>query len=179
MKTIAVPTREQVSPEAQLIFDSIQKGMGKVPNLYATIGYSATALKAFLDFSEAFNKSAFTPKEREAIYLVVSEVNNCNYCLSAHTLMATMKGFTKDDTIAFRKGVSTDKRINTIIQLAKSLAENKGKADEAVLQNFFDEGFDETALMDLIGLVTLRTFTNYVYANTQIPVDFPAYEPLV
>lgn len=90
MKTITVPTREQVSPEAQPIFDNIQKSMGKVPNLYATIGYSATTLKAFLEFSEAFNKSAFTPKEREAIYLVVSEVNNCNYCLSAHTLMAPL-----------------------------------------------------------------------------------------
>jgi len=30
----------------------------------------------------------------------------------------------------------------------------------------------------LIGLVTVRIFTNYVYALTKIPVDFPAAQPL-
>ena len=32
--------------------------------------------------------------------------------------------------------------------------------------------------MELIGLVTVRVFTNYVYALTDIPVDFPEAEPL-
>jgi hypothetical protein len=40
MKTITVPNKEQLSEEAQVILSSVEKKMGKIPNLYATIGYS-------------------------------------------------------------------------------------------------------------------------------------------
>ncbi|WP_312422431.1 hypothetical protein [Epilithonimonas sp.] len=40
MKTIHVPQKEQLSSESQTILESVEKKMGKIPNLYATIGYS-------------------------------------------------------------------------------------------------------------------------------------------
>ncbi|RFZ82190.1 carboxymuconolactone decarboxylase family protein [Mucilaginibacter terrenus] len=179
MKTITVPAREQVSDESQLLFDQIQKKMGKVPNLYATIGYSAHALKAMLEFDATLsNQSAFTAKEREAINLVVSQVNLCNYCLAAHTTLAQLRGFTKDETLTIRKGHASDAKLDAVIQLAQSIAENKGKAEAAVLEQFFAIGYNEAALIELIGLITLRTFTNYVYSNTDIPIDFPIADEL-
>ncbi|WP_256010253.1 carboxymuconolactone decarboxylase family protein [Desertivirga xinjiangensis] len=179
MKTITVPAREQVSTESQAIFDQIQKKMGKVPNLYATIGYSAPALKGMLDYEATLTSSSiFTAKEREAINLVVSQVNACNYCLAAHTAIAQMKGFTKEETIQIRKGISKDTKLDATILLAQSIAENKGQADVTHIDNFFAAGYDEAALIELIGLVTLRTFTNYVYAATEIAIDFPAAPPI-
>lgn len=178
MKTIVVPAKEQVSAEAQVIFEQIQKKLGKVPNLYATIGYSADALKAFLGFDASFTHTAFTEKEKEAINLIVSEVNNCNYCLAAHTMLATMKGYSKEDTLEFRRGNATDAKLDTAVKLAKSIAENKGNADARLKENFFNAGYDEKALIDLIGLITVRSFTNYVYATTRVPIDFPLTEPL-
>jgi len=178
MKAINVPTRENVSEESQVIFDNLQKQIGKVPNLYATIGYSAAALKGMLAFEATLNTKVFTPKEREAIYLVVSEVNGCQYCLAAHTLMAIKRGFTKEDTLQLRRGETADATLRALVQLAKSIAENKGKAAAEVKEQFFNAGYDEAAFIELIALVTLRSFTNYVYASTEVPVDFPAAEPL-
>ena len=178
MKTFQVPVKEQVGPDAQVIFDQFTKRLGKMPNLYATIGYSANALKGFLDFEGILNKGAFSAKEREAISLVVSEVNGCNYCLAAHTMVAMKYGFTKEETLAIRRAQVDNPRLQVIVDLAKSIAENKGHADQAKLDNFFEAGFTEAAVMDLIGLVTARVFTNYVYALTAIPVDYPAAEPL-
>jgi len=173
MKTIQVPTRDQVSAGSQIIFDQYQKRMGKVPNLYATMGYSENALKGFVDFEAALNHGAFHPKEREAIALVVSEINGCAYCLAGHTLAAIKNGFTKEETLDLRRGKTNDDKLNAILQLAKSVTINKGHADQEALDNFYAAGFDEAALMDLIGLVTVRIFTNYVFAATGIPVDFP------
>lgn len=178
MKTINVPTREQVSPQAQVIFDAIAKKLGKVPNLYATIGYSAEALKAMLDFEETLNHGVFSAKEREAVYLVVSQVNSCDYCLAAHTILAGMRGFTKDEILNCRRGQAADPKLYAVLQLAKAIAENKGIVNAAVKDAFFDAGFNEAALIELSALVTLRTFTNYVYALTEIPVDFPAVEKI-
>jgi AhpD family alkylhydroperoxidase len=174
MKTIDVPGYEQVETASQVIFDHLTKAIGRVPNLYAVMGYSANTLKGFMDFEAQVGKGAFSPKEREAISLVVSEVNHCNYCLAAHTLQATMKGFTPDETLGFRKGIATDPKLHATLQLAKSIAEQKGDADPALVAQFFDQGYTEAALIDLTALVVIRTFTNYVYALSKVPVDFPA-----
>ncbi|QHT72233.1 carboxymuconolactone decarboxylase family protein [Rhodocytophaga rosea] len=178
MKTIQVPTREQVNEEAQALFDQLQKRLGKVPNLYATIGYSAHALQAFLQFETSLNQGAFTGKEREAVALVVSQVNGCNYCLAAQTMAAVKRGLTQEETLLIRSGRASDQKMNTIVQLAKSIAENKGKSAQNLLAQFFEAGYSEAALIELTGLVTVRIFTNYVYALTAIPVDFPAAQPL-
>lgn len=173
MKTIKVPTREEVGPETQAMYDQIAKNLGKLPNLYATIGYSQTTLKGFLQFDSAMGASVFSAKEKEAIALVVSEVNNCKYCLAAHTMVAKMKGFSHEEIISLRKGYTEETRLNTLIKLAKSITENHGYVDQDLLDEFFEDGFKEDALIELVGLITIRIFTNYVHALTGVPIDFP------
>lgn len=174
MKTISVPVKDQLEKTSQSILETVQSKTGKIPNLYATIGYSASALKAMLETETALShESSFTAKEREAVNLIVSQVNNCEYCLAAHTMIAKMKGFSEEETLAIRKAEHGDVKLNTIIILAQSIAANKGNADQDALECFFDAGYDEKALIEVIAIIALRSFTNYVYANTKIPVDFP------
>lgn len=174
MKTIQVPTKDQLNTASQSILESVQSKMGKIPNLYATIGYSSSALKAMLDTEAALStNSSFSAKEREAISLIVSQVNDCDYCLAAHTIIAKMRGYSQEDTIAIRKGQYNDPKLNAIISLAKSIASNRGSADQYDLERFFEVGYDEKALVEIIALTTLRSFTNYVFVNTKIPLDFP------
>lgn len=178
MKTITVPTRDQVSPASQEIFDALKKKIGRVPNLYATFGYSAASLKALLDFEDTVTHSVFTAKEREAIYLVVSQVNQCDYCLAAHSILASKRGYSNDEILNFRRGIAPDAKLQGAISLAKMIAETKGLGAETAKDAFFEAGYDEAALVDLAALVSLRTFTNYIYALTKIPVDFPAVEKI-
>ncbi|MET0634815.1 MAG: carboxymuconolactone decarboxylase family protein [Chitinophagaceae bacterium] len=179
MKQIKVPKIEDLSPESQEILGKLKKKLGSVPNLYATFGYSASALKGILDFdAELSVNPSFTAKEREAINLIVSQVNNCEYCLAAHTALAKLRGFTEEETILIRKGTYPEPKLNTAILLAKSILINKGEAEQSFLDNFFDAGYDEKALIELIGSITVRSFTNYVFACTKIPIDFPIAKPL-
>jgi uncharacterized membrane protein len=41
MTTINVPTRDEVSPANQAIFDKLKRSLGTVPNLYATLAHLA------------------------------------------------------------------------------------------------------------------------------------------
>jgi uncharacterized peroxidase-related enzyme len=179
MKTIKVPTRDEVSPEAQVLFDQVKKHLGILPNLYATMGYSPGTLKGYLQFEAAMVGGVFSLKEKEAINLVVSEVNNCNYCLAAHTMIAKSKGFTNEDTLCFRKGYSDDAKLYAVVKLAKAITENKGDVEPELLEEFFEAGYTEGALIELIGLITAKIFTNYVFALTSVPLDFPEAEVLV
>ena len=178
MKKITIPTLETAAPESKILFEQMSKRLGKVPNLYAAMGHSPIALKAFLDFESTLTKGAFNGKEREAISLIVSEVNQCEYCLAAHSLLAAKHGFSSDEILAIRKGEASNAKLNAVINLAKSIASNKGNAEQRFLDEFFESGYDEKALIELIALISIRTFANFVFVNTKMPIDFPLAQPL-
>lgn len=178
MRTFEVPTREQVSPETQAIFDNLEKQVGMVPNLYATIGYSHAALSNYLAFQAGQAKGTFNNKEREIINLAVSEVNQCQYCLAAHTAIGKMNGFTEEETLQLRGGTHADARYNAISKLAAAITKTHARPESALVEEFFAQGFDKAALIDLVSMVADKTFANYVHILTDVPVDFPAAKPL-
>ncbi|MBC3758366.1 carboxymuconolactone decarboxylase family protein [Hyunsoonleella sp. SJ7] len=177
MSTFNVPTRDQVSENNQAIFDNLTKALGFVPNLYATYAYSDTALENYLNFSNA--KTSLSAKEREVVNLAVSQVNNCVYCLSAHTAIGKMNGFTDAQILELRAGeASFNIKLDALARLAKNVTENRGRTEADVLENFFNAGYTKGNLIDVISLVGDKTISNYIHSTTQIPVDFPVAQPL-
>jgi len=177
MKNLTIPTREQVSPANQTIFDNLKKGLGFVPNLYATFAYSDTALGNYVTFQTA--KSSLKAKEREVINLVVSQVNDCRYCQSAHTVLGKMNGFTDEQIIELRKGTASfDAKLDALVKLAKAITVTHGRPDEALLDNFFAAGYNEGNLVDVVLVVGDKIISNYLNNITNTPIDFPVAEPL-
>ncbi|UII81760.1 carboxymuconolactone decarboxylase family protein [Flagellimonas sp. CMM7] len=177
MSTFNVPKREEVSSNNQAIFDNLEKAVGFVPNLFATYAHSENALGNYLNLSNA--KTSLKAKEKEAVNLAVSEVNNCIYCLSAHTAIGKMNGFTDDQILELRSGsASFDNRLDALAKLAKNITENRGATDATVLNNFFAAGWTKENLIDTIVLVGDKTISNYINNTTEVPVDFPVAQPL-
>lgn len=177
MKTFNVPTREEVSATNQEIFDNLEKAVGFVPNLFATYAHSNNALKNYLDFSNA--ATSLKAKEKEAVNLAVSQVNNCEYCLSAHTAIGKMNGFDDAQILNLRAGKAPfDSKLDALAKLAKNTTENRGNTDAPVLENFFAAGWTKENLIDAISLVGDKTISNYINNTTKVPVDFPLAPPL-
>jgi len=177
MSTFNVPTREEVSENNQAIFDNLSKQLGFVPNLYATYAHSDTALENYLTFASA--KTSLSAKEKEVVNLAVSEVNNCIYCLSAHTAIGKMNGFTDDQILELRAGnASFDIKLDALATLARNITINRGRADQDVIENFFAAGYTKGNLIDTIVQVGDKTISNYLHSTTQVPVDFPEAAPL-
>lgn len=59
-----------------------------MPNLFRTVANSPATLEGYLGLNGALAKVALDGKTRERVALAVSEINGCNYCLSAHTKSA-------------------------------------------------------------------------------------------
>jgi uncharacterized peroxidase-related enzyme len=173
MKTIEVPRYEDVSPINQAVFADLRKGLGFVPNLYATLAHSPTALPTYLALQSA--KSSLSPQAREVINLVVSQVNECEYCLAAHTAIGQTVGFTAAQVLEIRTGRARfDARLDALAQLVRSIATRRGHADPALREAFFAAGWNESNLVDAIVVIGDKTITNYLHSTTRIPVDFPA-----
>lgn len=177
MTNFNVPTREEVSTNNQEIFDNLKKAIGFVPNLYATIAHSDTALGNYLQFQNA--KTSLSNKEKEVVNLVVSQVNGCSYCQSAHTAIGKMNGFTDDQILELRQGsFSSDDKIDSLVKIAKEITLNKGKVDDATLEAFFNVGYSKGTLVDVILAVGDKVVMNYLHNLTQIDIDFPVAQEL-
>jgi AhpD family alkylhydroperoxidase len=171
MKNFTVPAREQVAPANQAIFDNLKKTLGFVPNLYAAIGYSENGLGRYLAFQNA--KTTLSNKEKEAVNLVVSQLNNCVYCQSAHTLIGKMNGFTDEQIIDLRRGKAADAKLNALVKLAASITKNRGTVEQGLADDFFAQGYTNENLVDLVLQISDKTAMNYMHNLTKVPVDFP------
>lgn len=178
MTQFPIPTLETASDEVRPLFEAVKKQLGMLPNLYAIIGTSASTLKAYLGFQDELTKGTFNKKEIQAIFLTVSQANDCLYCLSAHTALAKMNGFSEEDIFTLRLATITDKRLGAITKLAHSIVVRRGFPEAHFVQNFFDAGFDRAALIELIALIADKTFANYVNSVVDTPIDFPVAEKI-
>jgi uncharacterized peroxidase-related enzyme len=172
MKNFKIPTKEEVTETNAAIFENLNNNIGFVPNLYAIFAHSEHALGNYLALQNA--KTSLRAKEREVINLVVSQVNDCQYCLSAHTVFGKMNGFTDEQLIEIRQAnVTFDPKLDALAKLVKSITENKGKADAQLIENFYQAGYNEGSLIDTVVVVGDKIITNYLHALTAIPVDWP------
>jgi len=172
MSNFNVPTREEVSANNQAIFDNLKKAVGFVPNIYAAMGHSEHALGSYLQFSGA--ASSFNKKQKEVIDLAVSQLNECRYCQSAHTITGKMNGFTDEQIIELRKGgASWDSKIDVLARTAVNIVTTKGKIGTAALEEFYAAGYTKANVVDLIMAIGIITVTNLFHNVTDVAIDFP------
>ena len=172
-----VPTKDQVSENNQQIFQQLEKNLGFVPNLYAYYAKSETALQDYLNLQN--RKSGLTKKEREVINLVVSEYNGCEYCLSAHTVIAGMNGFTSEQILNLRSAeVPFDSRLDALAKFTKEAVAKRGQVDESTKEAFFAAGYNEGQMIDVIINIGDKIISNYVHNLAKFDIDFPIAVPL-
>lgn len=173
MSTFNVPTRDEVSENNQAIFDDLKNKVGFVPNLYATYAYSDTALGDYLAFSG--RKTSLSGKEKEVINLVVSQVNNCEYCLAAHTAIGKMNGFNDDQILEIRGGsASFDQKFDALAKFVKDAVVNRSHPGQETIDNLFAAGYTKENVIDIFLVIGDKTVSNFINGTTKIPVDFPA-----
>ena len=177
MATFQVPTRSTVDATNQAVFDKLEQGLGFVPNLYATLALNPTALPDYLALQN--RKSTLSTKQREVVNLAVSQVNECAYCLAAHTALAKMNGFTDEQVLELRAGrASFDPALGALATFVRETTLRRGKPDPSTTDELLAAGFTQAQLVDVIVLIGDKTVTNFLHGVTAVPVDFPAAPPL-
>lgn len=172
MLQFSVPTKNQVSENNQAIFENLENKLGFVPNLYAYYAKNETALNDYLTLQN--RKSTLKAKEKEVVNLVTSQINDCSYCQSAHTVIGKMNGFSEDQIIEIRQGsASFDTKLDALAKFSASIVENKGKATAEAKEAFFSAGYNEANLIDVVMAIGDKTISNYIHNLADFAIDFP------
>tara|TARA_R110000787_G_C13437822_1_gene446118 strand:+ start:1299 stop:1853 length:555 start_codon:yes stop_codon:yes gene_type:complete len=179
MKTLKPLSFEEANTNSQEIFKVVKGKVGMIPNLYAAMGVSDKLLGGFLSFTETLKSGELSGKEYEVVALATSQVNECEYCLSAHTTIGKMNGLSEIDTLEIRSNTIENKKLNALATFASELADKKGKASDYTINKFFEAGYSKAAFAEVLGIVSLTIMTNTVYHNGGFEIDFPAAQSIV
>jgi uncharacterized peroxidase-related enzyme len=169
---------QSASSSVKAKYEVANSALGALPNLVKTYGNSDAALGAFLGLYSATAESIFTHAVREQIALAVSQVNGCDYCLAIHTAVGRGAGLGKDDIEAARRGMAADARVNAAVKFAYSVAEKRGKVTDAEVEDLRLAGYSDKDIVDLVGIVILNFFNNFMNNVADTEIEFPRAAPL-
>lgn len=159
---------DQAPAASRTALQGLEKGLGFIPNAFATLAHSPAALGGYLALAQALGKSGLTPMEREAAALAASEVNGCDYCVAAHTFFGGKAGLDAEAVLAARAGT-----LNGVAALARAVTLTRGRLSDEQLAAAREAGLDEAKIIDVIAQVSLLTLTNYLNNVAQTEIDFP------
>ncbi len=173
MSRVKPMTIEEAKGDVKDLYQSLEKKMGRVLNIFLNMGNSAAVLKGYLSLHEAANQTSIPPKIREQIALLVGQANHCQYCLSAHTTVAKSLGINDQDILQARLGESQDSKSQAILKFAKTAVENRGHLSNQDIASLKATGINDQELVEIILLISLNLFTNYFNLITDPKIDFP------
>lgn len=171
---------ETTTGKSKELFNGVQAKLGTVPNMMKTMGASPAVLEGYLNLSGALSKGSLGAKMGELLALAVSQENNCDYCLAAHTYIGeNLVKIDGQSLEAARKAQNEDAKTQAGLEFAKTLISKQGRVSDADVQAVKDAGFSEGEIGEIVGHVALNVFTNYFNNTAQTTVDFPTVAALV
>ncbi len=169
--------RADAQGEMRRVLDLARKKLGFVPNMYANMVHSPGLLETYLDGYRRFREhSGFTPPEQEVVFLTISRLDDCAYCMGAHSMLAvtkskldpaTLKAIRDDEPIE-------DARLRALATFTGAMVTARGRPGMAPTKAFLDAGYGERHILEIVLAVavkTLSTYTNHLF-ETELDAPF-------
>ncbi|WP_103071171.1 carboxymuconolactone decarboxylase family protein [Aquimarina sediminis] len=172
---------EEATGKTQELYTAIIKTFGGVPNLFKMLGDTPNILEAVLLLnSSTTSDGGLTSKDVEQIALTVSSINACNYCVATHVAVGSQFKIPEEELMNNIKGISDTPKMSAILNFTKEVVLNKGKADPNTVTNLKKNGIENSTILEILTVIGLYTFLNYLNHLTQPVLDFPEvkYQPI-
>jgi uncharacterized peroxidase-related enzyme len=173
------PVQRDANPKTQELLAAVRKNMGMVPNMIATMAQSPAVVQAYLKFSQSLAGGSLPDALRQRISLAVSEANQCNYCLSAHSFLGSKAGLSESDLLDARHGAASEEKTNAAIVFARKIIDDRGHVSDEDLEEVRRAGYTDGEIAEIVANVALTTFTNYFNQVAGTEIDFPVAPSLM
>ena len=161
---LTLKTADNAEPEAKALLEAAQKKMGFVPNMYKAMANSPGLLSTYVQGYDTFRaNSGFSPAEQEVIFLAISRLNGCEYCMAAHSFLAdAMSGVPSDVTAAIRDANPVpEKKLSALSDFAQLMVTKRGFPDRVEVEVFLSAGYEEKDILEIILAIAVKTISNY------------------
>lgn len=155
--------RREVSDTVGEIYDRFVRQRGNVPNMFRTVAHRPEILQTMIAHMEAVLNTGTLPTSlKELVIVRTSQMNNCEYCLASHSLLAKKLGYSEAQIAALPHFDSSDAftlREKTALRLAERLTRNERPLDDAELRDLKTH-FTEGEIVELMAASGLFNYFN-------------------
>ena len=174
MKTptaLDLPMMDPLPEATQKYFDICNDKLGMVPNVLQAYAFDIDKLNAFTTFYNELMlaNSGLTKLEREMIAVVVSSINRCFYCLTAHgAAVRELSGnpILGEQLVMNYKTADVAPRQRAMLDFAALLTTASATVEEADRQTLRDHGFSDRDIWDITSVAAFFNMTNRVASGT-------------
>ncbi len=152
-----------------------EKAYGFLPNLYRNMAEAPTLFEGYLKLSDIFSKNSFSETERQIILMTNNRLNDCKYCMSAHTAISKGAGVADDVIEALRNNTPiADAKLEALRQFSAIINETRGNPTDAQIQAMLDAGYTKQNVLEVLVGTSLKILSNYTnhITNTQLDEAF-------
>jgi uncharacterized peroxidase-related enzyme len=172
MTNINPATEQELTPKGKELLEMVNKKMGRVPNMMATLAHAPSALEAYLQLSGALSGASINKKEQEQIALLVGTKNDCAYCVKAHSAIGKLVGLTDEAVEKAKLGEGVSERDSKILKFANLILDKQGHIGKEGVDLALSSGLTKGEIFEIITAVSLNIFTNYVNHVADPVIDF-------
>lgn len=155
-------------PEAtQKYFDICQEKLGLIPNVLQAYAFDIDKLNAFTAMYNdmMLGDSGLSKLEREMIAVVVSSINKCFYCLTAHgAAVRQLSGNPElgEMMVMNYRAADLDARQRAMLDYAEKITTESYKIEEADREALREVGFSDRDIFDIASVAGFYNMTNRV-----------------
>jgi uncharacterized peroxidase-related enzyme len=166
------------APEgSKATLEAIEKELGFLPNLFATMGESPETLNGYVGLEAVLARGTFGAVERQLLLTAISSENGCGYCVAAHSTLASL--FKADAAaIAGARGEATqaDPRLRALTTFARAVVRERGHVGNDALDEFLRAGFTKAQALEVVANVGYKTISNFIvgFAHPSLDAQFQA-----
>jgi len=157
--------RGELSERSQAYFRKCEEKLGYVPNVLQAYAFDDAKLQAFSAFYNdlMLAPSGLSKLEREMIAVVVSSINRCFYCLTAHG--AAVRQLSGDPVLGELlvmnyRAADLDARHRAMLDFAAKLTEEPEKVVEADRDALRAAGFNDRDIWDIGAVASFYNMSN-------------------
>jgi uncharacterized peroxidase-related enzyme len=166
-----LPVADPLSPQTEAYFAKCREKLGLVPNVLKAYAFDEKKLRAFTDFYNdlMLGESGLSKLEREMIAVVVSSVNHCHYCLTAHgAAVRELSGRPRfgDELVMNYRAADLSPRERAMLDFAVRLTEVPDRIEEEDRQQLRTAGFSDRDIWDIASVAAFFNMTNRVATAT-------------
>jgi len=177
MDTFTIYTPENAPEKSRAILKALREKVGFIPNILGEMAESPALLRGYSELSAIAAQGIFSPTELQIVQMSASSMNNCSYCVAAHTTIAEKGGVPRDILESLRRDQPLkDSKLEALRIFTVSVMKKMGWADERDLADFYKAGYTKAHVMEVVLGLSLKLMTNYVNHIAKTPLD-KAFEP--
>jgi uncharacterized peroxidase-related enzyme len=159
--------------DTQKYFDICQDKLGMIPNVLQAYAFDIDKLNAFTAMYNdlMLANSGVSKLEREMIAVVVSSINKCFYCLTAHgAAVRELSGDPKlgEMLVMNWRSADLDQRQRAMLTFAEKVTKTSAEIAEYDREALRDAGFSDRDIWDIANVTGFFNMTNRVASATDM-----------